>query len=216
MSPPDATPVPSPLDGLFDGRGFDHDAAAGTSTNPAGERVTFATPSFLRGLHHVLHAEKSGAWPATFKQCGVVTGRQVAVGLDAEFARRGQPALGALPLETSLLFIENYFASHGWGLLKLDLADAAEHGLVTAHLQHGYFAEAFGDAAEFVDPLLAGVIQGFFEHVSGVELGCDEIACVRRGAPECIFVVTAAERLATVAPLLGRATAAEIIARLKA
>ena len=216
MPPPDVTPLPPPLDDLFDGRSFRRDAAAGIIEEPAGARVVFAAHNFMRSLQGLLQAEKNCVWQTTFLQCGVAIGKNVAARLDAELTRFNQPVLAALPLETCLIFIERYFASHGWGRLKLDLTDAPEHGLVTARLQGSYFVEVFGDVDEFVDPLLAGVLQGFFEYVSGQELGCLEVACVRRGAAHCTFVITAPERLAAVTPLLGSATAEAVIARLKA
>src|SRR6185436_14623513 len=116
---------------------------------------------------------------------------RIAQHLDTELSRLGHPALGALPLEACLVLLERRLAALGWGQLKLDLAEAAEHGVVVATLEHSAFAEALADVTDFADPLLAGVLSGFFEHVSGQALGCEEIACVRRGAPACQFVITA-------------------------
>ena len=212
----ETTPLPPPLDRLFDGRAFGHDAPAGIAETPACERIVFATPSFMRSFHLVLQAEKPGAWSSACARAGTATGRKIATGLDTELARLGEPALAALPLETSLAYIERYFSSHGWGRLQLDLSDAPEHGIVIGRLQQSYFVAALHDVDDFTDPLLAGILQGFFEHVSGQELGCIEIACARRGDPHCTFVITAPERLASIAPLLGSASAETIIDKLKA
>lgn len=216
MFSPDQSPLPPPFDRLFDGRGFSADAAAGTLENPAGTRVVLAPPAFFRSLRQVLQAEKAGGWQTIARQCGTATGVKIAAGLDAEFARLGEPGLAELPLETCLTFIEHYFATHGWGLLELDLSDAPAHGIVTGRLRHSYFVEIFGDVDEFVDPLLAGILQGFFAHVSGQDLGCIEVGCARRGASHCTFAITAPERLASVTALLGSATAETIVAKLKA
>jgi len=216
MSSPEPASAPFQPDRLFDGRGFASDPATGVVQNPAGDRVVYAPANFTRGLYSILRAEKAGTWPAAFQQGGAATGRRAAVQLDEELTRVGEPALAAMPLETCLTFVEHYCASHGWGVLKLDLADASEHGLVTARLTRSYFVEVLNDADEFVDPLISGILQGFFEHISGQELGCLEIACTRRGAPGCTFIITAPERLAAIAPLLGSADAETIIARLKA
>lgn len=216
MPPPDPTAPASPLDGQFDPAAFHLDGAAGLVTDPAGTRIVYASPQFTRAIHHVLLREKSGVWRDVLARTGRACGREIAVGLDRESALLGQPALGELPLEACLVFLERTFAAHGWGVLAVDLADAPEHGLVTAHLTHSYFAEVLADVNEFVDAFPAGLLQGFFEHISGEQLGCIEIACVRRGAPRCTFVITAPERLAGVAPFLGRDSAEAIIARLKA
>jgi len=216
MPPPDDPASASGLDHLFDPGAFSADPAAGIVTDPAGARVVYAAHEFTRAIHHVLLREKPGAWRDILSRTGRSCGRELAVSLDRESARLGQPALGELPLETSMAFLERTFTAHGWGALKVDLADAPEHGLVIAHLTHSYFAEILVDAYDFVDAYPAGLLQGFFEHISGEQLGCLEVACVRRGAPRCTFVITATERLDGVAPLLGRETAETIVARLKA
>jgi predicted hydrocarbon binding protein len=204
------------LDRLFDARAFAGDAATGIVTDPTGARVIYASHEFTRALHHVLLKEKSTAWREALARTGRTCGRELAVTLDRESARLSQPALGALPLETCLVYLERTFAAHGWGALKVDLSAAAEHGLVIAHLSHSYFAEVLHDVRDFVDPFPGGLLQGFFEHISGEQLGCLEIACAREGAPHCTFVVTGAERLDAIAALRGRETAEAIIARLKA
>jgi predicted hydrocarbon binding protein len=150
-----------------------------------------------------------------FKSSGRSAGEQLGQHLDRELVRLGQPALSALPLEACLVLVERYFAAQGWGVLQLDLSDAAEHGLVIARLEHSYFVEALADVEGFVDPLAAGFLRGFVEYISGQPLGCEEIGCARAGAPRCVFVITAEERLAAVIPLIGREAAEEILNRLK-
>lgn len=207
---------PSTLDRFFDPSGFTTDPVTGLHADPSGLRVVYAAPEFFRAVQLVLARKEPGSWKTTLARCGRDGGRQIAAHLDAELTRLGQPTLAALPFDSCLVFLERIFANHGWGLLKLDLADAADHGLVTATLTHSYFADVLSDVDDLVDALPAGLLQGFFEYVSGEQLGCAEIACVRRGAPHCTFVITAAERLDLVSTLFGRETTDTILARLKA
>lgn len=202
------------IDHLVENHRFSPDPA-GALLDPAGIRLVCASPDFLRSFRLILEKESAGAWKTVLKASGRACGENIASHLDAELTRLGKPALSALPLEACLVLIERYFALHGWGLVKLDLSDAAEHGLVVAWLEHSCFAEALSDVEDFVDPLAAGVLQGFLEYISGQPLGCEEIACVRRGASRCTFVVTAQERLDTIVPYLGREPADAILARLK-
>ncbi len=214
MSASDETLAALGLDHLIDNRGFLPDPT-GVLLDPTGIRVVCAAPGFLRSFRLILEKESAGAWKTVLKASGRACGENIARHLDGELSRLGKPALSGLPLEACLVLIERYFALHGWGLVKLDLTDAAEHGLVVAWLEHSCFVEALADVDDFVDPLAAGVLQGFLEYISGEALGCEEIACVRRGAPRCAFVVTAQERLDAVGPLLGREPADAILARLK-
>jgi predicted hydrocarbon binding protein len=215
MPPSDPTSPAAEFERLFDPRAYRTDPATGIITDPNGARIVDATPELTRALHHILLKEKSGVWRDVLARTGRTCGREIAASLDRESARLGQPVLGELPLETSMGYLERTFATQGLGVLKVDLADAPEHGLVIAYLNHSYFVEVLPDANDFVDAFPAGLLQGFFEHISGEQLACLEIACVRRGAPRCTFVITAHERLAPVAPLLGRQTAEAILARLK-
>lgn len=203
------------LDRLFDPRDLTVDAASGTLKNSLGDPMVGLTRECTRAMHHVMLREKSGTWREIMLRTGRSCGRELAAKLDSESALRGAPALAALPLETCLGHLQRAFAAQGWGRLTIDLTAAAEHGLVVAHLEDGYFPEALSDTSDFADPFPAGLLQGFFEHISGEQLGCLEIACVRRGAARCTFVITAAERLAALAPFVGVEGADALLARLK-
>ncbi len=177
--------------------------------------LAFASAEMIRGLHHVIERERTGAWRSAMKAAGHATGRKFGASLDALLATRGQPALNALPLEACLALLELHLTNLGWGRLQIDLTDAAQYGLVVARLEHSVFVEALANVPDFVDALPAGMLQGFFEHISGQTLGCEEIGCVRRGAPCCTFVITAPEQLAGIMPVIGRENAETLLARLR-
>lgn len=177
--------------------------------------VIAGSAEWTRGLRHVLEREQRGAWRRAMKAAGQADGRSLAARLETQLAALAQPKLSGLPLEACLALLTRAFAAAGWGRLALDLAHAAEHGLVVAKLEHSYFAATFPRADEFVDPLPAGVLQAFFEHISGQALDCEEVACQARGAPQCVFVIAAAERLAPLLPQIGHADADTLIARLR-
>lgn len=111
--------------------------------------------------------------------------------------------------------IEHTFAVQGWRWLQLDLTDAADHGILSARLEHSVFVEALPDTTDAVDPFFAGILQGFFEHVSGQTLGYVELACAGRGAAQCLFVITAPDRLEPVKSFVGRESAEQVLARLR-
>lgn len=188
----------------------------GAVTGPALDAGIVLVPvAMIRGLHHVVDRERSGGWRGALKASGHASSQKIAADWERKLAAAGKPALAAMPLEACLALIERYFAVHGWGRLKLDLTDAADHGLVAARLEHSFFAAALPEVNDFVDAFPAGLLQGFFEHISGQALACEEIACARRGASHCTFVITAPERLAPVMPRLGREHAEAILALLR-
>ena len=191
-----------------------YDLEAGTVKHPGAERIIYVSADLMRGIHQALVEETADAWKIIFRNCGRTWGKRVASRLDTSLAKAGATAQAALPLDHYLAFIEAYFAEHGWGRLRLDLSHVAQ-GLVIARLQNSYFVDVLADVDDFVDPLLAGILQGFIEHVSGADLGCLEIACARKGAPACVFAVTAAPRLDKIEALVGQNSADDIIAALR-
>lgn len=208
------------LDAVLDEPRFEP-ADGGLLRDSAGDRVVVADTTSVAALHHVLEHHRAGAWRLALKASGRSCGQRVAARLDARLATLGKPALAALPLEACLVFIERFFAAHGWGRLKLDLTHAG-HQLVVARLEGSYFVAALPHANDFVDSLPAGVLQGYFEHITGQALGCEEVECARRataGAPppgHCTFVLTPSERLAEIMPRLGTDSADALIAQLGA
>jgi predicted hydrocarbon binding protein len=192
-----------------------HRGPDGTLFEATGHAAAGLSPEALRALRHVLERERPGSSRHVLHACGHAAGRACALRLDTYLAANGKPALAGLPLEAALALLTRNFAAEGWGLLTLDLALAADHGLVLAALEHSAFAEAQPGTNDFVDAVPAGFIKAFFEHLTGQALSCEEIACRSRGAPYCRFVITAAARLAPVLPFIGREPADTIIARLR-
>jgi predicted hydrocarbon binding protein len=189
--------------------------AAGHFVDPSGARVVLVAAETTRGFRRVLEAAEPGAWSIAMKATGASCGGKIAAGLDATLAQLGKPGLAALPLEACLLLLEHSFAAYGWGQLRVDLTDAADHGFVVARLEHSPSVENLADVDDFADPFFAGILQGFFIYISGQTLGCEEIACARRGAPHCAFVITDPGRLATIGAWLGREPADTLLARLR-
>lgn len=187
---------------------------SGRFVDSAGAQVVFAGAEALQGWHRVIERERPGAWRVTMHACGQACGKRIATILDAKLAALGKPALATLPLEACLALLERAFTAHGWGRLQVDLTHAAEHGVVVAEIGQSFFVEALPEAEDFVDAMPAGILQGFFEYISGQELACEEIACGGRGAPHCTFVIAPADRLAAVKARIGRDPAEAILAQL--
>jgi predicted hydrocarbon binding protein len=202
------------LDSLIAARPFERDAT-GLLVDSAGARVVLVSAETTRGFRHVLETEQPGAWSAALKAGGISTGAQIATGIDATLTAHGKPALAALPLEACLALLERHFAACGWGRLRVDLNDAEAHGFVVARLEHAFHVEALTNVDGFVDPMLAGVLQGFFSRISGQELGCEEIGCSSSGDPHCTFVITDPGRLASLRPNIGIENVETVLAHLR-
>ena len=214
MPPADDTLKSLGLDALVANQRFTRDAT-GIVLDPADIRVVSVTPELLRSLHGVAEKERPGAWQSVMKASGRTAGQQIARTVDRRLIDLRKPALGSLPFEACLVFIERYFGAHGWGRLAFDLSVAAEHGIVVARLEHSYGAAVLRPAGGMLDPIVTGMLQGFFEHATGQTLGCEEIGCAGRGATHCTFVLAAPDRLASILTFVGREPADAILRRLK-
>jgi uncharacterized protein len=194
---------------------FVSDAAAGRLFIGAGTPGLALSGEFLRSLRFVLEKELPSSWAPIVHQAGVAGAHQFAADYDAQQKRAGQPVLGALALDASLEFLQRYFATHGWGRLAVDASGADDYALIIAHLAESCLVEAIPETNAFVDPMIAGMLQGFFEYVTTQTLACREVACVRHGAPRCTFVLSTPDRVAAIEKLIGHESAEAIIARLK-
>ncbi|GAB5561963.1 MAG: hypothetical protein SynsKO_36100 [Synoicihabitans sp.] len=204
------------LDQFFEESGFSYDLTAGTVNNGASRRIIYVSSDLMRGIYQALHEETADAWKIIFQNCGRTWGKRVAETIDKELVGSGRTAQAELPLDGYTRFIEAYFYQHGWGALKMDLSHAANHGLVVATLENSYFVEVLNDVDDQVDSLLAGILQGFLEHISGAQLGCTEIGCARRGEAHCTFAITDQGRLDAIDSKVGSTAPEQIINELKA
>jgi predicted hydrocarbon binding protein len=184
-------------------------------TSGDGMRVAGSGGEMVRALRFVLEAERAGTWSQVLKQAGIATGKAFAMNLDARFSAAGNLSLASMPLAACLEFLVRHVVEQGWGQLAIDASGATEQGLVVARLGQSFAAEALNNSKQPADPLLAGMLQGYFEHVTGQALACEEIACMSQGAPHCTFVLATPDRLQPILPFIGRESAEEILARLR-
>lgn len=181
----------------------------------ASRTLVGATADMLRSLQFVLEKERPGSWTAVLKATGRSCGLRLASENDAELVGAGRPALAAQPLAAALQPLESCFREYGWGVLAIDASGADDFGLIVGSLTGSVFAELLDDSATFADPLPAGMLQGYVEHMTGQTLACDEIACGHGSTESCVFALSTPDRIAVVAPFIGRESGPQIIARLR-
>lgn len=183
------------LERFFSPDSCQYDLLEGTITNIGGGRLIHLSADVVLGVHQALVDETGPAWRLILKNCGSIWGHRVAGNLDRDLKLVFQTTPGDLPMNDYVRLIEGYFRAHGWGRLTLGLDHADAHGVITARLDDSLFAEVLTEETGHVDHLVAGMLRGLFEHVSGRELDCLEIACARTGAEACEFVISGRARL---------------------
>ncbi len=202
---------------LFGLRHDQFDLAEGVITNPGQVRVLYLSADVLRGIYDALYYEAGDSWGIILKSCGHLWGQRIARLLEREVHHQAQRRLEQFTVAEYVALIENYFAHHGWGKLTLNLEDAAAYGIVRATLTHSLFAATLTQVEGPVDFMIAGMLQGLFERVSGCDLDCLEVASPRQNAaPASEFLLTAPHRLAALETLIENgASCADLLQQLR-
>lgn len=182
----------------------------GVRLDAKGVRVTALPPGFVVGLQHVLQRGRAGAPSRVLQPVGRSLGRQLAAVLDANLVAQGEARLAQRPALEALTKLGEQLRTLGWGKLEFEV----RQGLVVARMQDSYWAGVLADSGQPADAVVAGLLQGFLEHLRGAPVAGLEIGCVRGGEQQCTFVAGPAEQLDEVSSLVGRESAAMILGRL--
>ncbi len=197
---------------LFGLRQDQFDLHEGVITNPSDIRVIYLSADIIRGIYDALHYEAGESWGIILKSCGHLWGQRIAKLLEREVQLKAQRRLEAFTVAEYVALVENYFSHHGWGKLTIHLDDAADYGIVRATLTHSFFAATLTQVEGPVDFMIAGMLQGLFERLSGCELDCLELTSPRQNAaPASEFLITAPQRLASLETLIGEGVPFEVL-----
>ena len=186
------------LQRFFDELDLSYDLAEGTVFTPAETRVIYLSSDVLLGVYRALKEETGPAWSLILKNCGRLWGRKVASNLEQEMFKKEGKKPSELAAQKYIEMLEAYFPAHGWGRLSAFLDDATTHGLMRFTMRHSLFVHVLEEENCPVDGMIAGILQGFFLHLTDQPLDCVEIGCVRQGYDQCTFVLTHEDRLTDI------------------
>jgi photoactive yellow protein len=158
------------------------------------------------------------AWPTFAHEWGIQWGRRAAIDLDAGALEMHNIGLAGRPMKDVADAVGHYFEARGWGKVQFDF-QAIQDGLFEAKVHRSALAEAV--PARPLSPrqgepacaLLAGAFAGVFGHVASRRLASRELRCVTQGAPQCHFVLVAAERAGRLDEALAESASIDIIRR---
>jgi len=188
---------------LFGESGYFYDLKAGTVVNHNGARIIYLSSDIIRGIYEALYLEAGEAWRLILGNCGYRWGKQLYDSFNKELQITHQQSLENFTVNAFVEFIESYFKQHGWGNLKVNLDDATNYGIIRVTMTHSLFVDTLNHLRDRVDFMIAGMLRGLFEKISGQMLDCLEIKCSARGAaPTCEFVITGQSRIRLLEPLI--------------
>jgi predicted hydrocarbon binding protein len=194
------------------------DLAGGTVTVAESERRIYVTTETLYGIYKALANETGDAWGVILEGCGADWGGRVFERLDRELAARSQQSSGDVTVDDFCGFVEQFFSYYGWGRMRIEVSDVQNSGIVRCTLEDSLMAEALADEVEGpVDYLVAGILRAIFSRIAGQDLSCLQISCESTGSGSVSeFVVSAPERIDSIASLAGQASVDDAIEQLRA
>ena len=194
------------------------DLYQGTVHSLSGVRIIYLSTDIIQGIHSALHFEAGDSWRLILKTAGYVWGKRVAQSLDRELSAIAGKKLEKLTVDEYVALLENYFSMNGWGKMTITLDDAQSHGIIVARLEHSIFGAALSSVPGNVDEMIAGMLRGMFENISGQELDCIEMPHPPDGMKDvAAFIVTAPKRIQGLSNLVDqKATFNEFLDELRA
>ncbi len=173
------------------------DVPSGVTRNRAGTRMIALTADFLLGLRRAIVDECGPAAETVFKSCGRKWGVLFGKRFDKEMSEYyGQP-LRDFQMSMFNACLVEAFSHNGFGKLTLDWSQQHQ-GLILIELREAIMASLVKQAERPADAMVAGILGGFFSHITGEDLDGVQTACPMRGGDTSRFIVGLKERLAPV------------------
>jgi predicted hydrocarbon binding protein len=94
-----------------------------------------------------------------------------------------------MPLEKSLVFLEEFFTASGWGLVKQVDVDQGNKRAIIVVDDNPIAGSLHGHASKPVDHVFRGVLAGIFSHLFQADVDCIEHECMAMGSQRCEFVI---------------------------
>jgi len=173
------------------------DPAKGVTRNRLGTRIVALSEDFLNGFRRAITDECGPAAETVFRSIGRRWGVLFAKRFEKEMTEFYGKPLREFMLALFQACLVELFSHHGWGKVSLDLS-RHDQGLILVDLQNAIFAGLVKQSNQPVDGMMAGILGGFFSHLSGQELHCVQTACQACGASNSKFIIGLAARLAPV------------------
>jgi predicted hydrocarbon binding protein len=171
------------------------DLYEGTVHSVSDARIIYLSADIIRGTYEALSYEAGEAWGVILRSCGLIWGKRVSLALNRELHAVTARRMESLSVSEYLSLLEQYFARHGWGKLKLDLSEAERFGVVRAEVHNSIFATVLADQKGAVNQMIEGLLAGLLGGISEHDLACLEV--VRRGPPDAYseFFVSGVARI---------------------
>ena len=185
-----------PVGNFFAEDDFIHtDVRLGVSVNRAGTRMCSLSSDFLKGLLTAITHECGPAAGEVLGTAGRRWGLAFGKRLENELSEfYGQPVRD-FPLALFQACVVEAFSHHGWGKLNLDFGHEGI-GLIVAEMDNPIYGSLVEKSEQPADPMLAGILAGFFAHFSGQDLECVQTDCVALGHDRSRFIIGLGSRLA--------------------
>ncbi len=181
------------------------DFESGLIENINGERVLAISDICLDSIYAGLNNEVGSSAGLVLFKCGVWWGKSFYRQFAEEVSSHYQQSLADIRMMELSQCIQQFWKSHGWGLITLDF-DYYQQGFLIVKIVQSPFArpEVLGNEPSCY--LEAGMLSSFFSNLSDTKLHCIQTSCESLGANCNLFVLGLAKRLEPIQPLVENKT----------
>lgn len=167
---------------------------AGVARNRAGVRICTLTSDFMLGLRNAMIHECGQAADEVFRTCGRRWGTQVAKRFRSEIGRYYARPFEDLSMAVFDACLQQLFSHHGWGKVRVDYS-LQNKGVLSVVLANPIYGSLSTSTEPVGDPLMAGMLAGFFSEIGGEQLDCVQTETVAGETVEARYVVSLAARM---------------------
>jgi len=186
------------------------DLELGILENRRGERLLAVPDSLIRGLYIALDEETGKAARLVLFNCGCWWGKNLYARFCDEVTDYYHKAVADMEMIEFLQCLQQFWETHGWGKLALDRSYYRQ-GFLLMDIWNSPFVEQAPNWKRPVCFVEAGILQAFFQQLTGRDLHCLQIACESQGAECNRFILGLSERLQAVEAWVDEGLDAETI-----
>lgn len=195
------------IDGRLPGNYFAHDLYVRGSTelglleNRRGDRLLAIPEPLLKAIYAGLEKETGQASKLVLYNCGRWWGKNFYARFCEELHDYFNQPMAELSMAEFLQSLQQCWKTHGWGQIHLDVT-YRDKGFICVEVWNSAFT-AFAPSSQGASgDLERGILEIFFNQLTGRELRCVQTSCTSKGDDCNRFILGLEKRLANAEPMV--------------
>jgi predicted hydrocarbon binding protein len=195
------------IDGRLPGNYFAHDLYVRGSTelglleNRRGDRLLAIPQPLLQAIYAGLEKETGQASKLVLYNCGRWWGKNFYARFCEELHDYFNQPMADLSMAEFLQSLQQCWKTHGWGQIHLDVT-YRDKGFIGVEIWHSAFTAFAPQSQTPSGDLERGILEIFFNQLTGRELCCVQTSCTSKGDDCNRFILGLEKRLEQAGPMV--------------